>query len=49
MVPAVSREQSRERGNDRPVRPRWPGSRDLAAEHRELMAQYQDLCVFGRL
>jgi hypothetical protein len=43
MVPAVSREQSRERGKDRPVRPRWPGSGDLTTEHRELMAQYQDL------
>jgi hypothetical protein len=49
VVPAVSREQPRERGDDRPVRPRWPRSRDLAAEHRELMTQYQDFGVFRRL
>jgi hypothetical protein len=49
VVSAVSGEQSRERGDDRSVRPRWPGSRDLAAEHRELMTQQQDLGVFRRL
>jgi hypothetical protein len=49
MVPAVLREQSRERTNDRTVRPRWPRSRDLTAEHRELMTQYQDLGIFRRL
>jgi hypothetical protein len=45
----MSREQTRERGKDRPVRPRRPGSRDLTAEHRELMTQYQDLGIFRRL
>ena len=48
-LPTVPGEQPRERGNNRPVRPRRPGNGDLATKHRELMPQYQDLCVFGRL
>jgi hypothetical protein len=36
-LPTASEEQPRERGNNRPVRPRRPGNGDLATKHRELM------------
>ena len=45
--PAVTTEHTRQRGEDRPVVGFETRTRDLALEHRELMAQHEDLGVLG--
>ena len=45
--PALSVDEACLRGDERPVRPGEPRLCDLAAEHRHLVAQHQDLGVFG--
>jgi hypothetical protein len=40
-------QQPGQRGQDRPVSPGQPRGLDLALEHRDLMAQDQDLGVLG--
>jgi hypothetical protein len=45
--PALARDQSRQGGDDRPVRPGEPRPGDLTAKDRHLVTQHQDLCVLG--
>ena len=45
--PALSRHETRQAGDERPVRPGEPRSGDLSPENRRLVAQHQDLGVLS--
>ena len=47
VQPQMLRQQPRERGDHSAVGPVRFRAGDLAAEYRDFMPQYQDLCVFG--
>ena len=46
-TPPLTRDQAGEQGNERPVRPAEAGPPALAAEHRQLVAQDEDLGILG--
>jgi hypothetical protein len=47
MAAMPARQQPGQRGQDRPVRPGQPRCPDLAVEHGDLVAQEEDLSIFG--
>ena len=49
LRPVVPGDQPRQRGQPRPIRRLVPHARDLAAQHRILVAQNQQLGVFGQI
>src|SRR5207244_668944 len=47
--PVVTTERTRERGEDRSITWLEARTRDLASQHSELMAQHEDLDIFGTI
>ena len=45
--PPLPRHQPGQGGDERPIRPPQAGTSDLAAQHRQLVAQHEDLRVLG--